>query len=460
MVTSTTWGQQPVAIPAGPRRLAGVLAVPAGATGVVVFAHGSGSGRHSPRNQAVAHALQEAGLATLLIDLLEEEEAADRRKVFATRLLAEPLHAAASWLRRQPATEDLRLGYFGASTGAAAALVAAARDPGGVGAIVCRGGRPDLAAPCLASVAAPTLLIVGGNDDAVLELNQRAFHLLRCPRELVVIPGATHLFPEPGALEEVSRLAGDWFVRHLTRATPGEQNTEYPPVAGPLFRDREDAARLLAQRIKGRDLHEPLVLAIPRGGLVTGAVLARELGAELDVVLARKLRAPGQPELAIGAVSEKGRVYLTDRGREVQALLGEYLAEEQHLQMAEIARRRRLFRAMRPQAAVAGRSVIVTDDGIATGATMIAALHVVRAQKPREVIVAVAVASSDRLGEVRRWCDDVICLHSPATFWAIGQFYADFTQVEDEEILRLLRPAGPAAQPVRRESTQEELNGR
>jgi predicted phosphoribosyltransferase len=210
-----------------------------------------------------------------------------------------------------------------------------------------------------------------------------------------------------------------------------------------MFRDREDAARKLAEKLKGRELHDPLVLAIPRGGVVTGAVLARELGADLDVVLSRKLRAPGQPELAVGAVSEDGQVYLNHHAREYLDVMEEYLAEERRHQLAEIARRKKLFRDVRPQAPVADRSLIVTDDGIATGSTMIAALQAVKTQNAREVIVAVPVASPDRLAEVRRWCDDVVCLLAPEQFWAIGQFYEDFTQVEDEEVLQLLREFGP-----------------
>jgi putative phosphoribosyl transferase len=212
-----------------------------------------------------------------------------------------------------------------------------------------------------------------------------------------------------------------------------------------MFRNREDAARQLAERLKGRELHDPLVLAIPRGGVVTGAVLARELGADLDVVLSRKLRAPGQPELAIGAISEAGRVYLNHQAQAYLDLIEDYLADERRHQLGEIARRKKLFRSVRSQAPVANRSVIVTDDGIATGSTMIAALQAVKAQNPREVIVAVPVASPDRLEEVRRWCDDVVCLLSPEEFWAIGQFYADFSQVEDEEAIDLLRAAEPGS---------------
>lgn len=215
-----------------------------------------------------------------------------------------------------------------------------------------------------------------------------------------------------------------------------------------MFRDREDAASLLAAKLKGRPLYKPLVLAIPRGGVVTGAVLAQELGADLDVVLSRKLRAPGQPEVAIGAITEDGQVYLNPQTAGFLDLLEDYLAEERRHQLAEIARRRKLFRAVRPQAPIAGRSVIVTDDGIATGSTMFAALQAVKAQHPRELIVAVPVASPDRLDEVRRWCDEVVCLLAPAGFQAVGQFYADFTQVEDEEVVELLRTFAAAPRPA------------
>jgi predicted phosphoribosyltransferase len=206
-----------------------------------------------------------------------------------------------------------------------------------------------------------------------------------------------------------------------------------------MFRNREDAALQLAQKLKGRELYDPVVLAIPRGGVVTGAVLARELGADLDVVLSRKLRAPGQPELAVGAVSEDGQVYLNHHAQEFLDLMKEYLTEERQLQLGVIARRKKLFRGVRPQVPLKGRSVIVTDDGIATGSTMIAALQGIKTQNARELIVAVPVASPDRLAEVGRWCDDVVCLLAPEEFWAIGQFYEDFTQVEDEQVVQLLR---------------------
>ncbi len=219
MATSAKGTERLVEIPSGSQWLSGIVTVPPGAAGVVAFAHGSGSGRFSPRNQFVARVLQKAGLATLLLDLLGEDEAEDRANVFDIELLADRLQCAADWLSQDPETRGLRLGYFGASTGAGAALVAAARRPAAVGAVVSRGGRPDLAGTDLPLVQAPTLLIVGGDDEVVIELNEQALRTLSCPKELVIVPGATHLFEEPGTLEEVARLARQWFARHLTRAS-------------------------------------------------------------------------------------------------------------------------------------------------------------------------------------------------------------------------------------------------
>jgi putative phosphoribosyl transferase len=189
--------------------------MPVEARGVVLFAHGSGSGRLSPRNNAVAHVLQEAGLATLLADLLTEDEAEDRRLVFDIGLLARRLDSCTDWLHHLPETRNLPAGYFGASTGAGAALVAAAQQGPEIRAVVSRGGRPDLANALLAQVQSPTLLIVGGLDEPVIELNREAAERLTCITEMVIVPGATHLFEEPGTLEEVARLARDWFLRYL-----------------------------------------------------------------------------------------------------------------------------------------------------------------------------------------------------------------------------------------------------
>jgi dienelactone hydrolase len=210
-----------VTVPAGAVTLAGHLTVPDAVQGLVIFAHGSGSGRLSPRNQYVARQLNAGGLATLLFDLLTEDESRDRGNVFDIALLARRLGAAFEWTGTHPRAADLPVGYFGASTGAAAALVSAAELGPAIGAVVSRGGRPDLAGSALARVRAPTLLIVGGRDDTVIEVNRQAASALACEHRIDIVPGATHLFEEPGTLEAVARLACDWFLRHLaTVPTP------------------------------------------------------------------------------------------------------------------------------------------------------------------------------------------------------------------------------------------------
>jgi putative phosphoribosyl transferase len=212
---------EPVRVPAGDIELDGDLTVPAGARGLVAFAHGSGSSRHSPRNRYVAEALNQAGLATLLLDLLtpseEEEDLRTRRLRFDVALLGERVVAAVDWAGAQDELAPLAVGAFGASTGAAAALIAAAQRPERVGAVVSRGGRPDLAGDALELVRAPTLLIVGDHDVAVIAMNREAMARMRAPVEIELVPGAGHLFEEPGALERVAELAADWFGRHLVR---------------------------------------------------------------------------------------------------------------------------------------------------------------------------------------------------------------------------------------------------
>lgn len=210
-----------VEISAGRQSLQGTLVLPQDARGIVLFAHGSGSGRFSSRNRHVAQALNRTGLATLLFDLLSEaEERVDLRTLeyrFNIGLLADRLAGATDWVIEFPETRDMNIGYFGASTGAAAALIAAAQHPRQVEAIVSRGGRPDLAGPVLRHVQAPTLLIVGGDDHEIIYLNQHAFDAMQCEKELLIIPGATHLFGEPGKLDEVARAASGWLVRHLLK---------------------------------------------------------------------------------------------------------------------------------------------------------------------------------------------------------------------------------------------------
>ena len=204
-----------VRIPANGVSLEGALVIPPGAQGIVLFAHGSGSSRHSPRNNFVAEVLRKSGMATLLMDLLSREEDLVYQNRFDIDLLTWRLERATQWVNDQPECESLAVGYFGASTGAAAALQAAATFGPAIGAVVSRGGRPDLAMPALERVQSPTLLIVGGLDDVVIGLNQKAYRRLKVEKHLAIVPGATHLFEEPGTLNEAAGLAADWFSRHL-----------------------------------------------------------------------------------------------------------------------------------------------------------------------------------------------------------------------------------------------------
>ena len=210
-----TLSEQEVSIPSGSVTLAGNLVLPGSCRSAVIFAHGSGSSRHSPRNRFVAGVLQEAGIGTLLFDLLTPGEDAVYANRFNIDLLAERLKASTLWLRKRPEAAGFSLGYFGASTGTAAALRAAAESGSVIRAVVSRGGRPDLAGPALPRVTAPVLLIVGGNDHHVLDLNREAYARIKAEKDLAIVPGATHLFEEPGALEEAARLAVEWFKERL-----------------------------------------------------------------------------------------------------------------------------------------------------------------------------------------------------------------------------------------------------
>lgn len=212
-----------------------------------------------------------------------------------------------------------------------------------------------------------------------------------------------------------------------------------------LFRDRDDAAERLAQQLQEFELHNPLVLGIPRGGVVTAAALAHVLSADMDVVLARKLRHPQQSELAIGALSEDGEIHINKDPEQIGRIDDAYLQQERRERFEELKRRRDLFRQIRPAASIEGRSVIVTDDGIATGSTMLASLVTVRAKQPRELIVAVPVAPPSGVEQLRRECDRLVCLMAPESFIAIGQFYQDFSQVSDDQACQVLEEFTPAS---------------
>jgi predicted phosphoribosyltransferase/predicted alpha/beta-hydrolase family hydrolase len=427
-------------IPSDSVRLEGELVIPESSRGVVLFAHGSGSSRLSPRNQYVAQTLQHAGVGTLLFDLLTDEEAEDRENVFDIDFLAHRLGDAMRWLRARNDLKACALGYFGASTGAAAALAAAARNRS-IRAVVSRDGRPDLALRHLAEVEAATLLIVGGRDYGVIELNEKAYRLLRCEKSLKIVPGATHLFEEVGTLEQAAKLASDWFVRHLTDA-PAARDSAGAPI---VFSNRTEAGRMLARALTSYKNERVVVLGVPRGGVPVAREVAEALGAPLDIVVVRKLGAPGQPEMGIGAVvdGDHPRAIFNQEVIESLGVEDDYIDREIQRQLKEIKRREFEYRGTEPAVPLAGKTVIVVDDGIATGSSVRAALRGVRRAKPKQIILAVPVAPAETLEALRHDADKIVCLETPEVFFAVGQFYQDFLQVSDDEVKRILAVSRP-----------------
>jgi putative phosphoribosyl transferase len=428
-----------VRIPSGSIELQGALVIPRGAQSAVLFAHGSGSSRLSPRNAYVALALQRRRIATLLFDLLTEAEAEDRRNVFDVDLLSRRLTDATRWLRAKEGATKYVIGYFGASTGAAAALTAAARDPS-ISAVVSRGGRPDLAMSSLGQVDAPTLVIVGGEDTPVIAMNRAAYEQLGCEKKLAIVAGATHLFEEPGTLDEVVRLGCEWFERHL-KARP--EIDDPPPEASLTFADRSEAGRKLAALLMAYKDQKPVILGIPRGGVPVAFEIARALDAPLDVVVVRKLGAPGEPELGIGALvdGERPETVLNHEAITNLGVSRGYLDREIQRQLKEIERRQNVYRRGRPRVELKDRTAIVVDDGIATGGSMRAALRGIRRAGPKRVVLAVPVAPAETIEDLARETDEVVCVSTPEGFYAIGQFYLDFRQLTDEEVIRLLESA-------------------
>ena len=452
MANQDPLADQQVRIPSDAILLEGTLTIPQGVVGIVLFAHGSGSSRLSPRNTYVAKALQKAGIGTLMFDLLSEDEATDRENVFDIDFLGHRLVDATRWLRSQNNYAKYPIGYFGASTGAAAALVAAARDSS-IKAVVSRGGRPDLAMKALGRVKAPTLLIVGGEDSPVIKMNEEALERLTCEKKMKIVSGATHLFEEPGTLEEVVRLACGWFANHLTNDAADEEAPSDCPYDGEeiVFADRADAGRRLAARLLKYKDQNPVVLALPRGGVPVAFEVARALNAPLDIIIARKLGAPGEPELGVGAVVDGDHPETTLNREVVNALRvsRDYLEREIHNQLKEIHRRNLIYRAGRARLELKSRTVIVVDDGIATGGSIRAALRGIRHQQPKKVVLAVPVGPTDTIELLRRDADEVVCLSAPARFFGVGEFYRDFHQLTDAEVIRLLelaRPEQPSAE--------------
>jgi putative phosphoribosyl transferase len=444
-----------------PQGLEGRLTISLGAQAVVLFAHGSGSNRHSLRNQLVAKVLNNRGIATLLVDLLSPEEKKLDQETKHLRynigLLAERLAVVTSWLAEQPDTRVLKIGYFGSSTGAAAALMAAARL-NVAKAIVVRGGRSDLAGEnMLNRIQAPTLFIVGSKDRSVIAMNKDALASLNNAeaKELAIIPKATHLFEEPGKIEEVAEIAADWFEYHLlkTRKTFYNKFSKTPRenflssfwnahTFQIRFRDRAAAGEILASML-GRyrsDRGDILVIGIARGGIVLADVIAEKLYADFDIIVPKKLRSPNDSENAVGAIMQDNEVYLDISALQIQnEIKKEYINQEILEQRKEMERRLSLYRPYSREYKIKDRSVILVDDGIATGATMIVAARWVRRQLPKRIIIAAPVASKEAVKRLKKEAEQIELIRKPSDFKAVEQFYQHFYAVSDNRIIEIAK---------------------
>jgi putative phosphoribosyl transferase len=433
------------------------LVVPAGAQAIIIFAHGSGSSRHSTRNQYVAQTLNDAGLATLLVDLLTEQEKAvdqDTRHIrFDINLLARRLIAVTEWTLQDPSIGHLKMGYFGSSTGAAAALMASAKLDN-IRAIVSRGGRPDLADyRLLHSIVAPVLFVVGGNDISVIGATVDTMKGLSLSKrkELAVIPGAGHLFEESGKMEEVAIVAKKWFETYLldngnTFECRYIQNTRLVSLKEKFrlqvrFTDRVAAGSMLATVVNkyGKGKGEAIVIGIPRGGIAVADALAKKLHLPLDIVFPRKLRAPDNPENAVGAVMQDGSIYLNKNVVEELKISSEYLEIEKKEQTENIRRRMSLYRPDSKNYELASKIVILVDDGAATGSTIIAAARWIRKMKLRQLVIALPIAPKQVLPLLQNEADVVEVLRMPSKFETVAQYYRDYSDINDKQIIQIMK---------------------
>ena len=461
------------------RILEGDLAIPTGTESVILFAHGSGSSRHSTRNQYVAEVLNKAGFATLLVDLLSsEEKAADmagRHLRYNIELLTGRFKEVTKWLLQQPQTKNLEIGYFGSSTGAAAAISAAANFTNSnntVKALVLRGGRLDLVEEQLSKIIAPTLLIVGGSDDAtVIGINKTALKKLKNAkdRQLAQIPGAGHFFEEPGKMEEIAKIATEWFETYLLCSGKKFENRyaqkkrssrllssmfRDKPRIQIKFKDRVAAGEMLATLLGKYKKEEKddtstifTVIGIPRGGVVVADTVAKKLSIrDFDIVIPRKLRAPNNSENAIGAIMQDGSVYLENTLLESMNVSNQYLEMEISEQKKEIHRRMGLYRPeTTKEYKIKDRTVVLVDDGAATGATIIAAAGWIRKQNPKRLIIAIPVAPSQLKMALRQQADVLEIIYAPSNFTSLAQFYQNFDVVSDQEMIGLLEQYRKAA---------------
>ena len=421
---------------------------------IVVFAHGWGSSKASPRNRELAEALAEAGTAALLFDFTghgESEGTADATGIVEQR---DDLSDAIDFVAARG--EFGPIGVAGSSSGGAVALAAAARDDR-VRALVLRAPSADSSFLDAAGTHAPTL-IIQGEADRLLERNRELVESFPSEHALRVVARAGHLFEESGTFREVRRETLRWFERWLVVPTGGEarprSEAERREPVPTHFADRADAGRALAKQLLQHRGERTLVLALPRGGIAVARPIADQLGAELDVFVSRKVRAPSQPELAIGAVAEGNVIVWNDAVVSALGVDERQRAHELERSSKELEERLSQYRAIRPRAELSGRTVIVVDDGVATGATLKAAIVALAKLGATGLVVALPGGSGETLDEIARMREvrTLVALARPEPFFAVGQLYDDFRPVSSADVCEVLRAAKPRRSPTSRSS--------
>jgi predicted phosphoribosyltransferase len=417
-----------IRVEVGGRELQASLAVPQGPVGVVIFAN---TDRRSARDHHVAEALRARGLATVECELLGDDENEYDIELAATRLLA-----ITDWIVERSNLAHLPIGYLGSSTGAAATLLAAARRPELIRAVVSRGGRADLAGAALQIVRAPTLLIASAIDDSRAELDREVVDQMTACTQLAVLPGE---LDEPIAVDEIIALASEWLVDHFAQAV--QEPVGKRGSWGRQFRDRRCAGERLAQLLHRYAGENAVVCGIPRGGIVIADEIAKALDAPLDVWLVRKIGMPIQPELGMGALAEGAALVLDATNIKWSGATPEDLQKIVHGKAEEIRRRAKMYRNGEDALDVHGKTVILVDEGVATAGALRAAVRGARKRGAARVVVAAPVIASEALDALQREADEVVCLATPRHLIAVGAWYQDFRKPGQDDVVAILTQA-------------------
>lgn len=398
---------------------------------VVIFAHGLNSSKESPGNLSIAGGLVQKGFCCFLFDFTAHGESEGGISDVHTEQFVQDLDASLNYIDTRKEIDPMRIGICGSGIGGTAALLKGIRD-GRIRALVLRSAPVRGYYECARKISIP-VMIVQGDADPVMQESRMFYENLAGGKKFVLVKGADHFYSKDEHLMAAGEAIVQWFAEELTSEDPHTG----------IFRDRRDAGLELASRLEEyRDREGVVVLALPRGGVVTGHEVSSYLHCPLDIIIVRKLGFPGQAELAIGAVSETGAVVLNDSIIRSGGVSQEYINSEVSRQKAEIVRRINLYRKGEGIPDLRGKTIILVDDGVATGATMKAAISTLKMEGIAELIVALPVAPPETAGELQQMVDEFICLEIPGYFMAVGSFYQDFIQVRDEEVVEILKRSG------------------